>query len=390
MSWPTSPPTSSSGPRELDRWLGESERTIALLERCLPQNSTGEREQLERTWRRGERAEPAFSYRPAPRLGPLRRALDQLAETLERGDPVDRLYAGRARELSLEAWIAEAVGSPELGRRAELRFGVRPGPDARRAEAWAREWTCDPPAPRPGPRVASDDRRHPMSLASALERAIARRRLPLRVLVRDDLLAAAATGQGVIAVRGRVAYTASEVERIVTHEVEGHALPRWRAEQHTLGLLRVGSAGGSDDEEGRALLLERRHGQADRARRAELGWRHLGGLAVRRGANFVELVELLLALGAPLRAALEVAIRCQRGGGLGREVVYLVACSRLERELGREPELEAWLEQGRVSIAAARVLDRLLGSPLLQANPGCAPGGGTRWVSSLSAPGTAG
>jgi hypothetical protein len=125
------------------------------------------------------------------------------------------------------------------------------------------------------------------------------------------------------------------------------------------------------------LLLERRHGKVDAVRRAELGWRHLGGLAVQRGADFVELVELLLGLGTPLSAALNVAIRCQRGGGLGREVVYLLACSRVEGALGREPELEAWLEQGRVSVAAARVLHRRSGSPLLGANPGCARGGDT-------------
>jgi hypothetical protein len=229
-----------------------------------------------------------------------------------------------------------------------------------------------------------------MSLASALERAIARGRLAFRVVVRDDLMAAAATGDGVIAVRAGVAHASAEVERIVTHELEGHALPRWRAQQNGLGLLRVGTAGGADDEEGRALLLEGRRGHADPARRAELGWRHLGALGVQQGADFVELVELLLGLGAPLSSALGVAIRCQRGGGLGREVVYLLACSRVERALAREPELEAWLEHGRVSVTAARVLTRHWGSPRPEASPGCARGGDTRWASSPSAPETAG
>jgi hypothetical protein len=360
------------------------------LERCRPENLPSERHRLERSWHGGERAEPAFRYAPAPLFSRRRRALDELAETLEGGDPIDRLYAARARELSLEAWIAEAVGGPELRRRAQERFVVRAGCHARRAEAWAREWTRDPAVPRPGPRIPSDDRCHPMSLASALGRAIARGRLPFRVVVRDDLMAAAATGDGVIAVRAGVAHTPSEVERIVTHELEGHALPRWRAQQHGLGLLRIGTAGGADDEEGRALLLERRRGHADPARRAELGWRLLAALAVQQGADFVELVELLLGLGAPLSSALGVAIRCQRGGGLGREVVYLLACSRVERALGREPELEAWLDHGRVSVAAARVLTRHWGSARLGASPGSAPGGDTRWASSPSAPETAG
>ena len=48
--------------------------------------------------------------------------------------------------------------------------------------------------------------------------------------------------------------------------------------------------------------------------------------------------------------------------GLGRELVYLPALSRVRAGLGAEPELEAYLERGRVSIAAARQL-RALGEP---------------------------
>jgi hypothetical protein len=372
VSWRTSPPTSFS---QLDRWLGESEQTIALVERCRPENLLGERRRLEGSWQRGERAVPVFHYAPAPRFGSLRRALDGVADTLECSGPIERLYAARARELSLEAWVAEAVG--QLGRRAEARFRSPADGHARQAEAWASEWTRDPPGPSPCPRAPSDDPRDPWSLSSALRREVTRRGLPWRVVVRDDLLAAAATGEGVIAVRGGATYEPAEVSRIVTHEVEGHALPRWRAAQQGLGLLRVGTAGSCDDEEGRALWLERRHAGA--LRRAELGWRHLGALAVRKGADFVELVELLLGLGAPLPAALDVAIRCGRGGGLAREVVYLPALSRIEQAHASEPEIVGWLEQGRVSLAAARVLARHLGHR--RASPGSAPGADTRWAS---------
>jgi hypothetical protein len=49
----------------------------------------------------------------------------------------------------------------------------------------------------------------------------------------------------------------------------------------------------------------------------------------------------------------------QRGGGLGREVVYLPALLRVEQAFEREPELDDWLAAGRLSLAAARVLRRV-------------------------------
>jgi uncharacterized protein YfaT (DUF1175 family) len=355
----------SSAYRKLDRWLTASERTIALVERCRPLNLVTERTRIEQAWHRGERAEPRFRYALAPCLGQLRRALDQLAHALESGDPMDRLYAARVRELGLEAWVAEAIGGPGLSTRAQQRFQVDPGSHGRRAEAWARSWTARALQLRAQSRSRSDDERDPTSLVSALRRTIHEQRLPFRVELRPELLAVAATGDGVIAVRTGIGLTEQEVARIVIHELEGHAWPRWRAQQQALGLVRTGTAGAADAEEGRALLLERRHGYLDRERRAELGWRHLAALAVRERAEFVDTVDSLRRLGAPLTQALDITIRCFRGGGLGREVVYLTNLSRVIEALAQDPRLELWLVHGCVGIQASRVLWEQYGPPLL-------------------------
>jgi hypothetical protein len=103
-----------------------------------------------------------------------------------------------------------------------------------------------------------------------------------------------------------------------------------RASVEELGLFAVGTAGGSDDQEGRALLLEEQSGISDTRRRAVLGRRHAAARALRRGADWVETVELLIQLGAELPEAIDLASRVHRGGGLGREIVYLPALAKVQ------------------------------------------------------------
>jgi hypothetical protein len=177
-----------------------------------------------------------------------------------------------------------------------------------------------------------------------------------RVSLVPELASAAAAGDGVVLVRPGVPHTESAARRIALHEVIGHVLPRIVARAELLGLFRVGSASGTDDEEGRALFLEEREELLSSSRRRELGVRHLGALAIRKGADWVELVRLVLEYGFAVRDALRLAARIARGGGLAREIVYLPAFFRVRTALISEPALEAYLSRGRVSIAAARTL----------------------------------
>ena len=146
------------------------------------------------------------------------------------------------------------------------------------------------------------------------------------------------------------------------HEIHGHALPRARPRHEPLGLFAVGTAGGSDDEEGRALLLERRAGCLGAHRRAELARRHLAATALRNGADFSETVRLLLATESSIDEALAIAARAHRGGGLGREIVYLTALARVGRILEVDPDVETWMERGRIAAHAVPIL-RTLGAP---------------------------
>ncbi len=192
-----------------------------------------------------------------------------------------------------------------------------------------------------------------------MRRAVGEARLPFRVVVAKVMAPLAATGDEVIFVAAGRRPSAVDTARTVLHEVMGHAAPAARAKRIGLGLLALGTAFGSDEQEGRALLLEERGGFLMGARRRELGLRHLAARAVEGRATFVDTARILVGRGARRGEAVRVAARAHRGGGLGREVVYLPALVRVRAALAEEPELDEVLGSGRVSVEAARVLRRM-------------------------------
>jgi hypothetical protein len=352
--------------KTIDEVLTRAERTIALLDRCRALNAASERRRLLAAWQAGRRIAPSFCWAPAPELGALRSALAAVVEEGERAGAWGRLYAERAEELDREASAAEAIGSASFRAVAAARFARVTGHDGRCAERWVRAWSrTASSSPGDAAKLSarpSDDARDRRSLLSAMQRAVGELRLPVRVIVSDDLPSAAAAGDGVVLVRGGVRYSDRDVARIVLHELHGHVLPRQRAHNERLGLFGVASAGGTDEEEGHALLLERRAGYLDAHRRAELARRHVAACTVRDGAEWIETVDALQKLDTSFAEAIDFANRAHRGGGLGRELIYLPALSRVRRALAADPSLEAWLERGRLSIEAARTL-RELGTP---------------------------
>jgi hypothetical protein len=155
--------------------------------------------------------------------------------------------------------------------------------------------------------------------------------------------------------RPRALLSAAQARRIALHEVRGHLLPRALGRELG-GVFAAGSARSSEDEEGRAILLEERSGLLDAARVAELARRYLAAASVRRGADFWQCVELVGLTGASATAAIELSLRVHRGGGLARELVYLTGYLRVAKDLVARPELERVQRSGRVSLVAAAAL----------------------------------
>lgn len=341
--------------RTLDQCLGAAERAIALLDRCCPKNLASEALRLRAGWQAGQEVVPEWRYAPSPDLHEWSRMLERVIEVLNEEEGAGALYARRAEELLTEVRLVEAIGTPRFRSLAKERFAEPEARHAAQAAAWARRWAGREPVASAA-LVRSDDLAHPDSLVSRMRREIGALRLPVRVEVRMALTSAAASADGVVVVRGGVYHCPMESERIVLHEIAGHILPRARSARAGGGLLRIGTAGASADEEGRALLLERRAGLLGPTRRRALAHRHLAATAVRAGADWVETVRAVLDRGATRTEAIDVSIRAHRGGGLAREAVYLSALSRVSEAFAADPELEVWLENGRTSVDAARQL----------------------------------
>jgi len=348
--------------RRADRALAQAARQTRVIAAATPRNYQSELARIAGRASAGEVVEPRFEYPPPQaELEALRPALDMLASGLDGQGALGRVYAERARELESEAAICECVGKKGIVEVARRRFASSEK-ELTDAAALAKRWLDDPVAAASDPHEVnqalslSDDTADAHSLVCSLRAEVGRRSLPFRVITSPHLSALAATGDGVLIVASGRWISEQDVARTVLHEIEGHAVPAAQAIGSRVGIFGVGTARGSDDQEGRALCLEAERGHHTRSRRRELALRHVAALAVWDGASFVETTRKLLGLGADGSMATRIAARVHRGGGLARESVYLPAFLRVRRARERRPDLDRVLAAGRVSVEAADVL----------------------------------
>ncbi|HEX6272081.1 MAG TPA: tyrosine/phenylalanine carboxypeptidase domain-containing protein [Polyangiaceae bacterium] len=333
--------------------LARAEDGIALVARATPLDVHAEIHRLSKLAANGAHLRPVFRYAAVPDLAAIRSGLERMAREAAAHGAMGRLLAARAEELELEARLAGCIGTPAFAALAARRFRAPRGALATRVAAFVEGALAAPQPSDAGALVASDDGASPASLFSRLTRGARELGFSIRVVVRPEQLATAATGHGIVAIRPGVLLDADTAARIAGHELLAHALPRARSVHAASAVFRAGTAGSVEGEEGRAVLVEERAGYLGPARRRELALRHVAALAVRRGADFHETAGELLSRGANVRAAIEIAVRVHRGGGLARELVYLPAYCEVRAAFAREPELERFFERGRVGLEAA-------------------------------------
>jgi hypothetical protein len=334
--------------------LRRAAREVRLIGHATPRNLLDELRSLEQSYTRGQPCAPRFAYVESDHL-PLARELEQLATALQGEGELGALYAARATELALEARLCSTAGRDGFWQLARQRYAPRDEFDER-SDGLCAEWLeLDDEEPE-GALIRSDDEDDPRSLVRLMRQAVGERRLPVRVVVSSRLSARAATGPGMIYVAKGVPMRLHAARRTVLHEVEGHAVPRQLAQEATIGIFDVGTARGSDDQEGRALLLELDSGLLDPKRRRELALRHRAGRLVEQAASFEDTMADLEGHRVGLRERLRIAARAHRGGGLAREVVYLAGLLRVQAALQRDGSLADVLAAGRVAVEAAERL----------------------------------
>lgn len=349
----------------IERLLVAAARDVRMLAVLTPLDARQERERLVGDLRAGRQATPRWTYARDDH-DDLRRALDAAERALagERAPGVAALYLARVRELILEAAVCAAVGTAELARLAAQRFASPDGADAPAASALSTLWLTET-ASACGSPVRMSDAATPDSLLSLMRIAVGKAGLPFQVVQAPSLASLAATGERAIYVATGRLVTQEDAVRTVLHEIEGHAWPRARAIRARSILFRVGTARGSDDQEGRALLLEERAGLLGARRRRQLAARHRAVEAMQDGASFADVAFTLARVhGFDETEAILAAERAFRGSdgsrpGLGRERVYLESLVRVRAHLARYPDDERVLSSGQVAIDSVRQLRRL-------------------------------
>ena len=333
--------------------LARAESQINLLARSHPTNWHQLHASVTDDWHAGRALQPRLQFLPLPDFSELRRALGKIEVWAVDQGAWGRLWAARSSELSLEAEMAEQLGTHAVRALAQRRFQGGHEASAESLRRLARRWAFGEPASACDVAIRSDDEHNGESLASQMRRELEKHQWPFTIRFDGRLAAHGAVDDKFVWIKPGVLLRRFESKRIVVHEVHGHVARRAALRSPNNRVYQCGFAGVDADEEGRALWLEEKAGLLDASRRVELGRRHLAADACRQGADFREAVQLLIEIGTSLDQSISTMLRVWRGGGIAREIIYLDAYFRAKRLLEGAPDVDAWLKRGRLTFEVA-------------------------------------
>ena len=355
-------------------------RALCAAARMLPaltaENAASERARLIDCLLRGDSLVPAWQLTPRRVPAAAFRLLDELRGEAE-AVPGAALYTAKLDELELELLLIDALGKPRLVRPlAARRYGTgttlapAAGGELRLSQCARRILDRPVPAAEPVelPPVGGEESLGGM--VQALARAIG---LPVEVRVEPRLSAGAATGERTVFLAAR-RFGRTEARRLAVHEVLGHLVSAANARAQPLKLLHWGTAGSFVDQEGVALYLEEQAGVMDTARLRTLAARVLAADLMHSGASFADTARKLHREESFTAVeAIAIAERAYRGGGVARDVGYLLGWLRVHAALARGGVRLHELQLGRVSLQALpeiRALQRAgyVREPLLRPN----------------------
>ncbi|HEY6880467.1 MAG TPA: tyrosine/phenylalanine carboxypeptidase domain-containing protein [Polyangiales bacterium] len=333
-------------------------RPVASL---TPENAASERARLIACLARGETPVPAFALAHQRVDAWIHRVIDE-ARFMARGCAFGALYEERLDELELDLAILAAWGDERLVRPLSARRYGRGSEPVRMGEgevplvqvARSLLATLAPRAPEPAALPA--DARDGSSVAAMIRRAALGAGLDVEVRVEPRLASLAATGERTVFLADRP-FTLREARRLTAHEVFGHLVVAANARAQPLRLLQIGLAGSFADQEGLALYLEQELGLMCNDRLRTLAARVVATVALYDGATFGEVARMLCDHHEfTPEAAIAIAERTFRGGGVARDAGYLAGFLRVRNAiLGSEATLDE-LRRGRVSLRAVSAL----------------------------------
>jgi hypothetical protein len=337
-------------------------RPVASL---TPENAPAERARLVASLARGETPAPAFTL-ARQRVDTWIHGVIDEARFLSRGCAIGALYEARLDELELDLAILGAWGDAErvrplsarrYGRGSELvRMG---GASELPLSQVARSLLETLPVREREPATLPADAREGSSVASFIRRAALGVGLDVDVRVEPRLASLAATGERTVFLADRM-FSLREARRLTAHEVFGHLVVAANARAQPLRLLQIGLAGSFADQEGLALYLEEGLGLMCADRLRTLAARVVATVWLYEGASFGEIARLLVdEHGFAHAAAVAIAERTFRGGGVARDSGYLAGFLRIRAAIKNGEATLDELRRGRVSLGAVAALREL-------------------------------
>lgn len=326
-----------------------------MLPALTAENAAAERKRLTGCLARGDAPVPHWQILARRVPAEAFRLLDELRYEAA-GVPGAALYEAKLDELELELLLVDALGKPRLVRPlAARRYGtgqtLAPVPGGELALSRCARAILDrlPTDSEPAelPAIGGAE-----SLAALVHELAAAVGLEVDVRVEPRLSAGAATGERTVFLAAR-RFGRTEARRLAVHEVLGHLLSAANGREQPLCLLTWGTAGSFVDQEGVALYLEERAGVMDASRLRTLAARVFAADLMHSGASFADTARKLQKdEHFPVPEAIAIAERAYRGGGVARDVGYLLGWLRVHDAIERGTATLAELQLGRVSIEA--------------------------------------
>lgn len=361
----------------LDALLARAAQLTRPLPSLVPDNAAHERARLVQCLQKGELPVPV------PHVGRGRvdatafRAIDEaraLAASTDMVPEIGALYLARLEELELELALLDAWGDASRVRpisarrygRGDEPVSTAQGPAS--LSALAQSLLQELPVADEDeallPAVADDDE---PSVAQLITRAALGIGLDVEVKVEPRLASLAATGERTVFLAPR-RFTLREARRLVAHEVFGHLVVAANARAQPLRLLSVGLSGSFADQEGLAIYLEEQLSVLCSDRLRTLAARVVATQWLYAGAEFGEAAQRLHHQHRfSAQAAIAIAERTYRGGGVARDSGYLAGYLRVRSAVTTGRVHLDELRVGRVSVSSIGPLRTLLQAGWLRA-----------------------
>lgn len=357
----------------LDRVVARAAALARPVASLTPENAAAERARLIRCLERNEALVPGFHASRQRIDGSVYRLLDE-ATMLAGEFAFGSLYEARIAELELDLAILDAWGDARRVRPLSARrYGcgtelVHSADGEVPLEQVARALLGSLPSGHhePGTLLPETTVRGEVSVGGIIQAAGLGIGLDVEVRVEPRLASLAAAGERTVFLADR-RFTLREARRLTAHEVFGHLVAAANARAQPLRLLQIGLAGSFADQEGVALYLEEELGLMCSERLRTLAARVVATVQLHHGASFGEVARgLAREHGFSAQAAIAIAERTFRGGGVARDAGYLGGFLKVRRAIRTGKVSLDEMRRGRVSLAHVDALRALEPAGLVQ------------------------